>query len=380
MTMAEVARAAGVSVMTVSYAYGQPGRVSDEARARVREAAERLGYPGPHPGARSLRRGRTGNLGVVLGEHLTYAFDDPQASRFLAGVAQVCADHGMALTLVPVTGGPSDVDRVTAAAVDAFVVWTTADDDPVIDAIAATGLPATVHGGPRRDDLAFVAVDDRAAARAAGIEVFAGARHPAVLSFPLDRARISSVSFGAPSNAGVTAHSGTSNVGVAPSDTVTTEAGPARATAGIDPEASTFRVTRQRLRGFRDAWAEAGGDWSQVRVAVCSTNSAREAEALAAELLTGPHACDAVAAMSDELALGTLRAAARLGLSVPGDLTLSGWDDTDAAAPAGLTTIAQSLRDQGARCARTALGHPAPGDRDTEVAWRLVRRVSTRRP
>ncbi|MEU4411359.1 LacI family DNA-binding transcriptional regulator [Streptosporangium sp. NPDC023963] len=362
VTMAEVARAAGVSVMTVSYAYGRPGRVSDEARAKVREAAERLGYPGPHPGARSLRSGRTGNLGVVLGEHLTYAFDDPQATRFLSGVAQVCADHGMALTLVPVTGSPSDVDRVTEAAVDAFVVWTTADDDPVIDAISATGLPAVVHGGPRRDGLSFVAADDRAAAAAVGREVFAGARRPGVLSFPLDRARLSGVTSGAPLDDAAPAGSGTLPPG------------------GIDPDASTFRVTRRRLRGYRDAWAETGGEWSWVRVAVCSTNSAREAETLAAELLTGPHACDAIAAMGDELALGVLRAATRLGLTVPGDLTLSGWDDSDAAAPAGLTTIAQSLRDQGARCARIALGHPTPADRDTEVTWHLVSRTSTLRP
>ena len=115
-------------------------------------------------------------------------------------------------------------------------------------------------------------------------------------------------------------------------------------------------------------------------MAVCSINSAREAEALAAELLTGPDACDAIAAMGDELALGTLRTAARLGFAVPGDVTVSGWDDTDAAAPAGLTTIAQSLRDQGARCARIALGRLASADRDAEVAWHLVRRASTRRP
>src|SRR4030088_677667 len=86
-TMADVARTAGGSVMTVSYAHAQPDRVSAGARAKVRAAAEQLGYPGPHPGARSLRRGRAGTLGVVLGEQLTYAFEDPQAARFLAGVA-----------------------------------------------------------------------------------------------------------------------------------------------------------------------------------------------------------------------------------------------------------------------------------------------------
>src|SRR3954470_20250144 len=136
-TMAEVARSAGVSVMTVSYAYSQPDRVSADTAARVRAAAARLGYPGPHPGARSLRRGRAGSLGFVLGEPLAYAFDDPQASRFLAGVASVCATQAVGLTLVPTTGEDSDAARVADAAVDGFVVWTTAEDDPVLDAVAA---------------------------------------------------------------------------------------------------------------------------------------------------------------------------------------------------------------------------------------------------
>src|SRR4051794_41965932 len=90
-TMADVARTAGVSPMTVSYTYSRPARVSAAAAAKVRAAAAELGYPGPHPAARSLRRGRAGSLGFVLGERLTYAFDDPQAARFLSGVAEACA-------------------------------------------------------------------------------------------------------------------------------------------------------------------------------------------------------------------------------------------------------------------------------------------------
>jgi DNA-binding LacI/PurR family transcriptional regulator len=336
--MAEVARAAEVSVMTVSYAYGQPERVSEQARARVRAAAERLGYPGPHPRARSLRRGRAGSLGVILGEHLTYAFEDPQAVRFLAGVAEVCAERGLGLTIVPVTGAPGDVDRVAEADVDGFVVWTTSDDDPVVDAVAATGLPAAVHGGPSRDDLSFVAVDDRAAARAVAGVAFTGARRPAVLSFPLDRRRAAGVR------------------------------------AGVDADEATFRVTRERLRGFRDAWT---GGWPAVRVAVCARNSAADAESAATDLLAGPDAPDAVVAMSDELARGLLRTAARLGVEVPGDLVVTGWDDSDAAADLDLTTVAQSLRDQGARCARLALGEEPGGE--GPVAWRVVERGSTRR-
>jgi DNA-binding LacI/PurR family transcriptional regulator len=338
--MTQVARAAGVSVMTVSYAYSQPDRVSPEALVKVREAAGRLGYPGPHPGARSLRRGRAGSVGVVLGEHLSYAFDDPQAARFLAGVADVCASHGLGMMLLPITGAPADVERVAEAAVDGFVVWTTADDDPVVDAVAATGLPAAVHGGPRREGLSFVAIDDLAAARAVAAEVFATARRPAVLSFPLDRARTPGIR------------------------------------RGPSPEEATFRVTRQRLRGLRDAWQDLGGDWSRVQVVICAINDAAEGERRAAELLSGPDAPDAVAAMSDEIALGVLRAAAHLGRRVPGDLTVTGWDDSGEAGPAGLTTIAQSLRDQGAHCARLALGetpgHPYKPD------WTLIRRESTR--
>jgi DNA-binding LacI/PurR family transcriptional regulator len=339
--MVEVARAAGVSVMTVSYTYGRPERVSPQARDKVREAAGRLGYPGPHPTARSLRRGRVGSLGVVLGEHLSYAFSDPQAARFLAGVADVCADHGLGLVLLPITGAPTDIDRVAEAAVDGFVVWTTADDDPVVDAVVATGLPAVVHGGPLRDDLPCIAIDNRSAARAVAAETFAAAHRPVVLGFPMDRTRT-----------------------------------PAQLW-GPDPEEAVFRVTRLRLLGMRHAWQEGGGDWSRVRVAVCARNVAAEAHDVAVELLTAADPPDAIAAMSDELALGVLRAAAHLDRRVPADLAVSGWDDTPAAASAGLTTIAQSLHDQGRDCARLALD-PAPDRRDHRDAWSLVRRASTR--
>ena len=56
------------------------------------------------PSARSLRRGSTRTLGIVMGEHLTYAFEDPQAVSFLAGIADVCAPRGYGMTILPITG------------------------------------------------------------------------------------------------------------------------------------------------------------------------------------------------------------------------------------------------------------------------------------
>jgi len=318
--MADVARAAGVSVMTVSYTYSRPARVSPAAAAKVRAAAAQLGYPGPDPTARSLRRGRVGSVGVVLGEPLTYAFDDPQAARFLAGVAGVCAADRAGLTLVPITGAPDDVDRVAEAVVDGFVVWTTADDDPVVDAVAATGRPAAVHGGPDRG-LPVVTIDNRTAARAIGAEAFARARRPAVLSFPFDRVRESEVLI------------------------------------DPNPDDVTFPITRERLAGYREATTRS------LKVAVASRNSAAEGARLTAALLSAPDPPDAIAAMSDELALGALQAAP--------DIPITGWDDSEAAEQAGLTTVWQSLHDQGAECARIALGRQPSAD---APAWRIVRR------
>ena len=335
--MREVARVAGVSPMTVSYAYSQPDRVSAAAAAKVREAARQLGYPGPHPAARSLRRGRAGTLGVVLGERLSYAFDDPQATRFLAGIADVCATEGVGLTLVPITGAPSDAERVARAAVDGFVVWTTSDDDPVLDAVADTGLPAVVHAGPHRRGLPVIGIDDRAAAEAIGRVAFAGARRPLVLGFPLDRDRVRQL------------------------------------LDGDDVGEVRFPVTRHRWEGFRAAWA---GPSAQLRLAVCPVNHLAEGEAFAHELLSGGRPPDTIAAMSDELALGALRAAESLGVRVPEELAVTGWDDRDTAGPAGLTTLAQSLRDQGAHCARLALGLPA--DASPRHRWEVVVRTTTR--
>ncbi|MFD0690009.1 LacI family DNA-binding transcriptional regulator [Actinomadura fibrosa] len=339
VTLARVAELAGVSVMTASYTYNRPDRVSDEARAKVLAAAARLGYAGPDPSARSLRRGSTRTLGVVLGEHLSYAFEDPQAASFLAGIADVCAGRGYGMTILPITGAADDVPRVTDAAVDGFVVWTTSDDDPVLAAVRATRRPAAVHGGPALPGTALVSIDNRAAARAVGAAAFTGARRPAVVSFPLARDRVSTITRG----------TGITDV--------------------------RFPVTRERLDGYRQAAEDAGLAWHDIPVAVCARNDAAEAEQAAAALLASPEPPDAIAAMSDRQAAGVLRAVRAAGRTVPDDVAVTGWDDADEAARLDLTTVAQSLRDQGAACAHAALGRePAP----ETAAWSLVRRGSTR--
>jgi DNA-binding LacI/PurR family transcriptional regulator len=188
-----------------------------------------------------------------------------------------------------------------------------------------------------------VGIDDRAAAAAIGRVAFAGASRPAVLGFPLDRDRREQLVRG---------------------DAV--------------PQIA-FPVTRRRWEGYARAWAQAGGALGDLRLAVCARNAVADGEALAARLLAGAARPDAIAAMSDELALGALRAAQRAGVAVPAALAVTGWDDSEAAAPAGLTTVAQSLREQGIRCARLALAPAgAPPAGEERAAWRVVARRTTR--
>ncbi len=332
--MRDVAEHAGVAVMTVSYTFRRPERVAAPTRARVLEAAEHLGYRGPDPVARSLRSGSTGNLGVVLGEHLTYAFEDPQATRFLAGVSRVCVENRLGLVIIPGTGEPTDADRVREAAVDGFVLWTTVDDDPVLEVVAGLGRPAAIQGGPAAHGLRVVTADDRAAARSVADHMLAGARSPLILSHPLDRDRWSGL------------------------------------IRGPDPQVP-FPVTRARLNGYRDAFLAAGREWADTPVAVASRNT-REDGRRAVTAVLDRVSPDTVIAMSDQLAAGALDA---LGESV----SVSGWDDSELAADLGFASVRQSLVDQGVTCAGVAAGltttvEPAP--------WQLVvsRRQGPSRP
>ena len=78
--------------------------------------------------------------------------------------------------------------------------------------------------------------------------------------------------------------------------------------------------------------------------------------------------------MSDEQAAGIARAARAAGLAIPDDLALTGWDNAAVASQLGLTTVAQSMREQGAACARAALGQEP---QSLIASWSLIRRAST---
>ncbi|MCK9794602.1 LacI family DNA-binding transcriptional regulator [Isoptericola sp. 4D.3] len=331
-TVKDVAAEAGVGAMTVSYTFNRPERVAETTRAKVLAAAERLGYR-PDSTARALRSGRTGQIGVVLGEHLSYAFDDPQATTFLAGVADVCVEEGMGMVLIPTHGDASDTDRVLAAAVDAYVLWTTTDDDPVLDSVARSGRPASIQGGPESAGITRIGQDERAAARALAGTALDHGSFPVVISFPLDKRRIPAITDG----------------------------------GALSDRPVAFPVTRARLAGYADAVTSTGRDWGTTPVAVVGRNRRAEADTAMRDLLQRVPlgASPVVLAMSDELALGARSALDHLGRTA----LLAGWDASAEALSAQIITVTNPLREQGRLCARAALH---PGASVEPVPWRIL--------
>jgi DNA-binding LacI/PurR family transcriptional regulator len=330
VTLATVAEALGVSPMTVSNAYNRPEKLSRELRERVLAKAAELGYAGPHPTARSLRRGRAGALGVVLGETLAYAFEDPGAVEFLRGLAGASVDSGTALHLVPAGGRAGDPALVLDAVVDAFVLFALPDGHPMVDALLQRNVPLVVEGGPELPGHPLVTVDEEAAAAAAVEHLLAlGHRRLGAIAIPLGEFE-------------------------------------ARGHRAVPPDAyASHRVTRGRLAGYRAAAPD-------IAVREVAANARDEGELAAGALLDAPDPPTGLVCMSDELAIGALRAAAARGR----ELSVVGWDDTPEAERARLTTIHQSLHDHGRLCAElAALG---AGEGVHLQPWRLVTRESTR--
>jgi DNA-binding LacI/PurR family transcriptional regulator len=316
-TLTRVAEELGVSSMTVSNAYNRPDQLSAALRERIFETAERLGYAGPDPVARSLRRQKTNVAGILYSNPLSYAFDDPAQVLFLKGLAAVTEAAGLGLLLVPGTVGSSPGERASAAgeaAVDGFVVYSMADDDPLVGAALRRRLPAVTVDQPIRESVPFVGIDDEAAARVAAEHLVS-----------LGHERYGVVSFGL----GDDGHTGIADA--------------------ARQRSATYRVTRSRLEGYAAALSGAGLSWDDVPVYECPGSTTALGRSAAHALLASDPRPTAVLATSDQLALGAIEAARQRGLSVPDDVSVAGFDDVPPAATAtpALTTVRQDHAEKG---------------------------------
>ena len=107
-----------------------------------------------------------------------------------------------------------------------------------------------------------------------------------------------------------------------------------------------FTSSRDRFAGYELALAKAGLAARPEWIAL-GAHGRYEARELASRLLSGPRRPTAIFAASDTQALGVIAAAHEMGLDVPGDLSIVGYDDIEAAEYVGLTTIRQRLFESG---------------------------------
>ena len=345
-TLASLAAELGVSRTTVSNAYNRPDQLSPQLRAKVLETAHRLGYSGPDPMARSLRTRRTGAVGVLLTEQLSYAFRDPAAVTFLEGLTLECDKAGTGLLLVPANPEAEDVAAVSSAAVDGFVAFSMPDDDPHLAAVLARNLPTVVCDQPDVPGVDIVGVDDAAAMREVAEHLLHfGHRRVGVICMRLGRVRLDGP------------------VGLA------------------RQEASHYHVQRHRLRALREAFEAAGIAWDRIPVVERFDHTVEAGESAAVEVLGLDPGLTAIVATSDVLALGAMQALGRRRQRVPEDVSVTGFDGIRAALDARLTTVDQPVLEKGRHAARLLLDSPgSTRQRRVMVPTRFVPGATTGPP
>lgn len=343
VTLQSIADRVGVSRMTVSNAFSRPDQLSAELRERILAAADELGYVGPDPAARALARGRTGSVGLLLTDELGEAFQDAVATQFLTSVADALTHEGLAVTLLTssgAAGAPSDYVPARDVAMDGAIVYICDPASPDIAWLERRGLPLVSVDRDPAPDAPSVNVDDRAGARAAAQHVI-----------DLGHTRV----------AVITLHS-TFDVAGAP---------------------TANRPARERMTGWREALEAAG---VEPIVAAAAYRPRLSVEEIARDLLDRPDRPTAVLCFSDAFAVTTIQVAESLGLRVPDDLSVVGYDDSPVATAIRprLTTVHQEVASKGQEAVRSLMAvmgsdRPDPVERIL-LPTTLVVRESTAPP
>jgi LacI family transcriptional regulator len=331
----DVARAASVSITTVSHALNGRGQVASSTRDRVRRVADELGYR-PNRFASALRGQRSQILGFVSDDIATTPF----ATRVVLGAQDAAAEHGQLLVVVNSNSDRAiesrQISGLLTAQVDAVVYARMFHQGASLLPRELDGIPtALVDTTDERGVIPSVAPDEEQIGRLA-TETLLAAGHTRI------------------------AHLTVSGVG--------------RGSVG-------------RLAGYTAVMRAAGFEPRVFAGGDPGTSAAGRA-AFAAMLEAGARDVTAVFAFNDPMAMGVYQGAIRAGISIPEDLSVVGVDDFEPVAAAllpGLTTVSLPHYEMGRWGVRTALAlmeatEPSDLPLETRMPGALITRQSVAPP
>jgi DNA-binding LacI/PurR family transcriptional regulator len=308
--IADVAREAGVSKTAVSFAFNSPDRLAPETASRIRAVADDLGYR-PNPVARMLTQRKTLTIGVLTPQALSVIFSNPFFGAFSEGVAAAAEEFGYGLHFISPLHG-SLASAMNRATVDGVVAIGLSDDHPDVEHIRRAGLPIVLVDSTALPEHGSIEIDDAGGARAAAEHLIAlGHRNVLVVAVE-----------------------------------------PPAPSIGLDPDG----VMGRRLRAYRDAFGAVGVALPDERLIIGPATIDGGLAAMRRAWEDGLRPT-AILAMSDVMAIGAMRAIRELGLRVPDDISVVGFDDIDLAPHVDppLTTVHQPIRRKGEEAVRLLL-------------------------
>lgn len=328
VTVHDVAARSGVSIATVSRALREPHRVSGDTRDRVLDAVRELGYR-PNRAASGLRRGRTGVIALVVPD-----IENPYFSSLTKGAQATARERGYGLVVVDTTERADvETDEINAlrSQIDGIILASSRLTDDALAAIAGSTVSVLINRdlSDRGSAAPSVTVDETAATREAVAHLVG-----------LGHRRIAYV--GGPDTSW--------------------------------SQARRSRGMRAAVDGFLD-----------VELIELSGNAPDAGGGRAAADLLSNDLPTAVVAYNDLVALGLLARWSELGIRVPDDVSLIGFDNTFVAELASphLTSVGADLRELGDAAVELLLaridepGGDAASVSRHDVQPRLVVRAST---
>nr|WP_136251875.1 LacI family DNA-binding transcriptional regulator [Ningiella ruwaisensis] len=320
LTLKEVAQRIGVSTATISNAFNRPSQLSQELREDILQSCKEMGYAGPHAESRQLRTSKTKVIAVMLSHQLSYSFSDPVANKVLQGISQVFDEPEYNILVVPSRRELKSLSGIESF-VEGFIIYGPPSQDRLNELLyhrkAILAIDFELQKG------ISININNRKAAReCADFALNQCNENVAILGLRM-------------------AHENT---------TVNLK------NASLFDERKSIMV--QRLLGYLDAAQAKNIHIDEENIWHIPDNTHFLAYETARYVLKQEKRPRLLLCMSDRIALSAIKAAHDLGIRVPEDLMITGFDGIEEGkhGPNTLTTIEQPSLEKGRVAAEIFLG------------------------